>query len=31
MTFLGGFSLILEKRQPVPPTMGIDSTGWKKD
>lgn len=25
-----GASWIPEKKQPVPPTRGIDSTGWKK-
>ena len=29
MTYLGGISLIPEKKQPVPPTRGMDSTGWK--
>ncbi|WP_319405381.1 hypothetical protein [uncultured Desulfosarcina sp.] len=29
MTFLEDTSLIQEKKQPVPPTRGMDSTGWK--
>ena len=29
MTYLGGISLIPEKKQPMPPTRGMDSTGWK--
>jgi hypothetical protein len=27
LTFLGDISLIQEKKQPVPPTRGMDSTG----
>jgi hypothetical protein len=30
LTFLGDIALIPEKKQPVPPTREMDSTGWKK-
>jgi hypothetical protein len=29
MTYLVGISLIPEKKQPMPPTRGMDSTGWE--